>query len=181
MAFRNIYRTFAPAILLVTVACGGSQPISGVAPDPGSARIPEGNPTAAEADRIRTSVVEMALEAMGTPYVWGGTSENGFDCSGLIQYSYRQHGIELPRVSRAQMRAGMAVERNVGALQPGDVLGFNAESGGRITHVGLYVGENQFIHSSPRGVEMADLTTRYWRQHWVGARRFVMDGPRRRN
>lgn len=168
-----------PALAFLVAACGGRQPVGVVVPDrgapiagnmasPGRTGVSE-----AEAVRIRSAVVELALEAMGTPYVWGGTSENGFDCSGLIQYAYRRHGIELPRVSRSQMRAGTAVNRSIEDLKPGDVLGFNAQRGGRITHVGLYLGNNRFIHSSPRGVEQADLTTRYWRQHWVGARRMV--------
>lgn len=163
--------TLVSPLVILAMACGGGPPPAG--PAPAAAAPSRGKTTDSDASRITTSVVEIALEAMGTPYAWGGTSENGFDCSGLIQYAYRQHGIELPRVSRNQMREGSAVERNVAALQPGDILGFNAQRGGRVTHVGLYVGNNEFIHSSPRGVEIADLTSRYWREHWVGARRVV--------
>lgn len=184
MKLKSQCRTLAPVFLLVTAACGGSQPVTVVAPDPGiivaESSLRRVDTSALGPGRIRSSVVSMALEAMGTPYVWGGTDGNGFDCSGLIQFSYRQHGIEIPRVSRDQMRAGTAVPKNVADLEPGDVLGFNAQVGGRVTHVGLYVGDNQFIHSSPRGVEMADITTRYWVQHWVGARRFVTGSQRRR-
>lgn len=131
-----------------------------------------------EAARLTASVVETALAVMGAPYSWGGTDQNGFDCSGLIQYAYGQHGVVLPRISRDQMRMGSAVERRPDTLRPGDVLGFSAERSSRITHVGLYVGDGQFIHSSSTGVklsrlEASDPDSRWWRDRWVGARRIV--------
>ena len=119
------------------------------------------------------SVVETAFEAIGSPYQWGGTSANGFDCSGLIQYSYDRFGIDLPRISRDQLRAGSPVELRVQALVPGDILGFSAAVGGESTHVGLYVGDGQFIHSSTSGVRVSDLREPYWQQHFVAARRIV--------
>lgn len=131
-----------------------------------------------EAARLTASLVETALAAMGAPYSWGGTDQNGFDCSGLIQYAYGQHGIVMPRISRDQMRMGSAVERNTEVLRPGDVLGFSAERSGQITHVGLYVGNGQFIHSSSTGVKLSGLgasdpDSRWWRDRWVGVRRIV--------
>lgn len=130
------------------------------------------------AARLTASVVETALGVMGTPYQWGGTDDNGFDCSGLIQYAYGQQGIVLPRISRDQMRMGTAVARNVAALRPGDILGFSAERSSQITHVGLYVGDGRFIHSSSSGVKLSSLRSgngdsRWWRDRWVGARRIV--------
>ncbi|MBT8397785.1 MAG: C40 family peptidase [Gemmatimonadetes bacterium] len=114
-----------------------------------------------------------AFDAIGSPYVWGGTGANGFDCSGLIQYAYGQYGIELPRISREQLRKGSPVEVRVGALKPGDVLGFSAVVGGEATHVGLYVGDGRFIHSSSSGVRVSNLREPYWQQHLVAARRMV--------
>jgi cell wall-associated NlpC family hydrolase len=122
---------------------------------------------------ITTGVVETALRAMGTPYQWGGTDANGFDCSGLIQFAYAQHGIQMPRVSREQLRSGRAVEPEMGILLPGDVLGFSGEAGGKASHVGLYLGQGDFIHSSPRGVVLSNLDNPYWRQHFIAARRIV--------
>jgi cell wall-associated NlpC family hydrolase len=131
-----------------------------------------------EAARLTASVVETALGAMGSPYNWGGSGENGFDCSGLIQYAYGQHGIVLPRISRDQMRMGSAVDRSTAALRPGDVLGFSAEGSSEVSHVGLYVGGGRFIHSSSSGVTLsgldaADPDSRWWRDRWVAARRIV--------
>jgi cell wall-associated NlpC family hydrolase len=123
------------------------------------------------------SVVATAAEAMGTAYRLGGTTTEGFDCSGLIQYAYAQHGIELPRTSGAQAEAGEKVERNLEALRPGDILTFST-SGGPVTHVGLYVGDGRFIHSASRGVQLSQLSPddpygRWWHRRWVGARRIV--------
>jgi len=123
-------------------------------------------------------VVQTAIESLGTPYIWGGTADNGFDCSGLIQYAYGQHGIRLPRMSRDQARAGAEVAPVVDALRPGDVLLFSARPGAGVTHVGMYVGDLKFIHSSNRGVKLSRLDQQdpegaYWLDRWVGARRII--------
>jgi cell wall-associated NlpC family hydrolase len=115
---------------------------------------------------------------MGTPYRWGGTDANGFDCSGLIQYAYGQVGIVLPRTSRDQSRMGSGVDRQVDALRPGDILAFSSDGTSRVTHVGLYVGDGQFIHSSSTGVKLSSLLaddgdSRWWQQRWIAARRIV--------
>ena len=122
-------------------------------------------------------MVETAMDVMGTPYLWGGEGEGGFDCSGLIQYAYGEHGLILPRTSCDQARMGSQVDRSVGSLQPGDILGFS-DGGGGITHVGLYAGDGMFIHSSSSGVKLSNLESgegdgRWWRQRWVLARRLI--------
>ena len=122
-------------------------------------------------------MVQSALEAMGTPYKWGGTDRNGFDCSGLIQFAYEDNGLLVPRVSRDQARVGMQVERSVASLLPGDILGFSVEGGG-VTHVGLYVGDDRFIHSASGGVKLSSLTatdteSRWWQRRWVTVRRII--------
>jgi len=123
-------------------------------------------------------VVQTALESLGTPYLWGGTADNGFDCSGLIQYAYAQHGIRLPRRSRDQAQAGAELTPVVEALRPGDILLFAAQPGAGVTHVGMYVGEAKFIHSATQGVKLsrldpADPEGVYWLDRWVGARRII--------
>jgi hypothetical protein len=132
-----------------------------------------------ETARLAADVVKTALGVMGTPYAWGGTDADGYDCSGLIQYAYGQHGIILPRISRDQTRMGRAVESQPAALRPGDILGFSVE-GDRITHVGLYVGNGEFIHSATGGVKLSSLSATdgdslWWRRHWIATRRIL--GP----
>ncbi len=126
-----------------------------------------------DAARITSGVVEIAIESIGTPYVWGGTNANGFDCSGLIQYAYGQFGILLPRVSTAQMRAGTPVGLDSAPLRPGDILGFSLDDPDKTSHVGLYVGDDQFIHSSSSGVRISNIANPYWQEHLVAARRMV--------
>ena len=134
---------------------------------------PPASITGSAADVVRTTI-----DAIGTPYQWGGTAANGFDCSGLIQYAYGQHGIRLPRTSHDQATAGAVVTPVLEALQPGDVLLFSARPGGGVTHVGMYVGEHKFIHSSSSGVRISvldqnDSEGAYWMPRWVGARRIL--------
>lgn len=130
-----------------------------------------------ESARVSVSVAETAVGAMGTPYRWGGTDGNGYDCSGLIQWAYGEHGILLPRTSRDQSRTGSAVDRSVAALRAADILTFS-EGGAGVTHVGLYIGDGSFIHSASTGVRLSSLTaddpdSRWWQARWVGARRIL--------
>jgi cell wall-associated NlpC family hydrolase len=137
------------------------------------------SPSGTVSSRVADSVIATATEVMGRPYKYGGTGQNGggFDCSGLIQYAYAQHGITLPRRSVDQAREGTKVRKDVGALQPGDLLTFS-NRGGAVTHVGLYIGERRFIHSATRGVQVSLLSAddpygRWWHKRWVGVRRIV--------
>ena len=159
----------------VAIAVGGGGGGSGRATGGGAARIPPPE-IPLMITGSNTDIVQTALNALGTPYQWGGTAENGFDCSGLIQYAYGQHGIRLPRMSRDQANAGSEVPPVVDALKPGDILLFSARPGGGVTHVGMYVGEQKFIHSSNSGVKLSRLEVHdpegaWWLSRWVGARR----------
>jgi cell wall-associated NlpC family hydrolase len=152
---------------------------------PGSGPVPlrttiERAGVPAERVELISSVLGTALDAMGTPYKWGGTGEadGGFDCSGLIQYAYAQHGIALPRRSVDQAVHGEKIDKRPEALLPGDILTFSNGGGGRVTHVGLYLGEGRFIHSANDGVQVSllsadDVYGRWWWRRWVGARRIV--------
>src|SRR5262249_5084459 len=133
----------------------GRSPATG-APSPEPVRLATVGrlPTGAS---LGDSVVAAAAATMGTAYRLGGTTTEGFDCSGLIQYAYAQYGIELPRTSSEQAKAGEKVERNLDALRPGDILTFSS-TGGPVTHVGLYVGDGRFIHSASRGVQLSELS-----------------------
>jgi murein DD-endopeptidase len=128
---------------------------------------------------LTDSIVATAMEAMGRPYTFGGTGTGGegFDCSGLIQYAYRKHGIALPRRSMDQAREGRKIDRELKLLAPADILTFS-NRGGRVTHVGLYIGDGRFIHSATRGVQVSTLSAedpygRWWYKRWVGVRRIV--------
>ncbi len=128
---------------------------------------------------LANAVVETALGAMGAPYTWGGSSTNGFDCSGLIQYAYSAHGIPLPRTSSLQAQQGVSVGRDLALLAPGDILTFSSNAGGsQVSHVGLYLGNGEFIHSATNGVQKSRLSAtdpygKWWWNRWVGARRVL--------
>ena len=118
------------------------------------------------------SVVAEAQRHIGTRYRWGGESTRGFDCSGFVRYVFREsEGINLPRTSREQAKFGQPVSRE--DLQPGDIVSFATGGGSRVSHVGMYIGDNKFIHSSSsRGVRI-DTLTGYYAKRFVNARRPV--------
>lgn len=111
------------------------------------------------------SVVDVALRYVGVPYVWGGASPSGFDCSGLVQYSYAQVGVSLPHSSRAQYNVGVAVARS--DLQPGDLVFF----GSPIHHVGIYVGGGNMVHAPYTGANVR--VNSIDRSNYTGARRIL--------
>ena len=115
-------------------------------------------------------VVQSAMKYMGVPYVWGGNSWGGIDCSGFVKTVYGECGISLPRVSRDQANVGSAVTWD--DLQPGDRLYF-ACKGGQVDHAGIYMGNGYFIHSSSRrgGVAVDNLTGGFFARTLVAARR----------
>jgi hypothetical protein len=162
---------------------GGPGDASGEAGGGDGGPDPDGGPgrTDREGLELAGRVVETALAAMGEPYRWGGTStEEGFDCSGLVWYAYASHDVDLPRMSRDQARVGRGVPADPGRLEPGDILLFAGHGGDRVTHVGLYVGDRRFIHATTSGgVRVgelggsADPNDRWWQERWIGARRVL--------
>ena len=119
-------------------------------------------------------VVAFAKTLQGIPYVWGGTTTGGFDCSGFVQYVCRQFGISLNRTANAQMSNGYSISAD--QLIPGDLVFFSGTySTGGASHVGIYIGNGQFIHaSSGRGcVTISDLWSNYYTNHYYGARRVL--------
>jgi cell wall-associated NlpC family hydrolase len=118
------------------------------------------------------SAAAHAAAMVNRPYRYGGASPStGFDCSGLVHYSYRQAGIAVPRSTDQQRRASRAVR--ISALRPGDLIFFDQE-GKKNTHVGIYLGGLQFVHapSSGKRVRKDRLDSPYWKKHISEVRRF---------
>jgi cell wall-associated NlpC family hydrolase len=115
-------------------------------------------------------VVRVAARYLGVPYIWGGTTPTGFDCSGLAQYCYAQIGLALPRTSREQFRAGAYIPPDrKDLLEPGDLVFFGYEGdANRIHHVGIYAGGGSFIHA-PQSGDVVRVTSLSERSDYVGA------------
>ena len=111
-------------------------------------------------------VVGIAMQYLGVPYVWGGASPSGFDCSGFIMYVYGQMGVSLPHHAASQYGSGSPVSRD--ALEAGDLVFFNG-----LGHAGIYIGGDQFIHAPHTGdvVKISSLSDSWYAATWVGARR----------
>ena len=143
-----------PAVPAVTT------PVPGITTTPSSPAfsgpLPAGHPETAQ----------LALAYLGVPYLWGGESPSGFDCSGLVSYVYAQIGITLPHFAAAQWDYGVPVP--VAQLQPGDLVFFAA-----LDHVGIYLGNNEFINAPHTGsfVRIDTLDEPWYAKHYVGARR----------
>lgn len=118
------------------------------------------------------AIAAYAKQFLGYPYVYGGSSPSGFDCSGFVSYVCKQNGITVNRTASAQMSNGTAVTK--AQLQPGDLVFFNSGNSSKLaTHVGIYLGNGQFVHSSTpsTGVIISDINSSYYSSTFVGARR----------
>ncbi len=121
---------------------------------------------------LRQQIIRTAKQYIGVPYLWGGTTPGGFDCSGFVQYVFQRHGITLPRTSKQQWEVGTSVSRS--DLQPGDLVYFANTYTAGVSHLGIYVGDGQFIHaSSSKGVIISSLSNSYWASHYHGAKRVL--------
>jgi cell wall-associated NlpC family hydrolase len=146
-----------------------------VAPEEGAPSLIPGpsRPRPSDEGGLRASLVETAEGYLGVPYLFGGTTARGFDCSGLTGAVYRLNGLRLPRSSEEQFEAGSPVDLD--EARPGDLLFFATEGGRRVSHVGLYLGHGTFIHAPSEGRTICEdrLDERYYRKAFVGARTYL--------
>jgi cell wall-associated NlpC family hydrolase len=146
-------RPLVPIVFLALVGCASAPPAPVTAPSGSGAKA------AAHASQL-----------VGKPYRYGGASpKTGFDCSGLVQYSFRQAGVSVPRSTEDQLRASKPVR---GGMQRGDLLFFDQE-GKKKSHVGIYLGKGMFVHapSSGKRVRTDTLDSTYWKRHLAEVRR----------
>lgn len=122
------------------------------------------------------TIIADAMSHLGIPYRWGGTSAEGFDCSGFVQYLFARSGLAIPRQAKTQIKVGDEIGAD--ALTPGDLVFFSTYSRGA-SHVGIYIGEGDFIHSSSGEgrVTITPLTKRYYANRYLGARRVLNFEP----
>ncbi|WP_042374136.1 C40 family peptidase [Neobacillus jeddahensis] len=127
--------------------------------------------TAIEHAMVKKSLINDTSRYLGVPYVWGGTTPSGFDCSGFVYYMFKQQGINMTRNTSAGLNnTGIPIDRS--HLQPGDLVFFAVNTTGTISHVGFYLGDNQFISAtSSKGIAAASIDSSYWGKYYVGAKR----------
>ena len=113
------------------------------------------------------NVIRAAYSVLGTPYVFGGTSTYGFDCSGFTQYAFARAGISIPRMADSQLYYGRQI--SMSELRPGDLIFFTGtyDAGEPVTHIGIYVGNGQMIHCG-HPVQYTSINSPYWQSHFYG-------------
>jgi cell wall-associated NlpC family hydrolase len=147
-----------PLVLLFVAGCASTSTPSGPS---AAVKAPEGKASRA---------AEVALSMVGKPYRYGGSTPKGFDCSGLVNYSFAAAGVRVSRETRTLREEAMLVRTS--ALRRGDLVFFDQE-GKKYSHVGIYLGEGRFVHAPSSGgkVRVDSLESEYWRRHFVEARR----------
>ncbi|HLA27010.1 MAG TPA: NlpC/P60 family protein [Syntrophales bacterium] len=123
---------------------------------------------------LRDEIVRTAESFIGVPYLWGGNdADTGFDCSGLTMTVYQLNGLDLPRSSREQAEVGSPVTQN--QLSKGDLVFFRIQGKGKVSHVGIYAGDNRFIHAPGKGKKICadSLSREYFQKHYAGGRSYM--------
>jgi cell wall-associated NlpC family hydrolase len=124
--------------------------------------------------QLRNEIIRTAERFIGVPYKWGGESTvSGFDCSGLTMVVYQLNGLDLPRTSGEQWKAGRPVAEK--DLSRGDLVFFATHGGGQISHVGIYLGDDSFLHAPRRGsaIQVSALSSGFFRTRYAGARSYL--------
>ena len=148
---------------------------TGVEPSPEALGGSSSNSGSAESTGKVTGdqIVAKAKQYLGVPYEWGGTDPSGFDCSGFVYYVFRSLGLSISRTQATMYKQGNPISKD--ELKPGDLVFFQNTYKEGISHVGIYVGDGQFIHSPSSGkvVSYADLYSNYYIEHYYGAARYT--------
>lgn len=159
-----------PFLMMLLTACAGT---SRLTIEPKTAAIEPATAITSSSPQRNSNLValEVARNMLGVRYRYGGKDPSGFDCSGLVHYSFGRAGIRLPRTSRDIFRASQPIASE--DLRPGDLVFFNV-SADKLSHVGIYAGNNRFIHAPSAGkkVSYASLNNPYWQKRLVGLGRF---------
>jgi len=165
---RSLFRIFLLVLAATAGLAGCESPLR--RPDPAAgAPVQHPGANAQAADPLRTQVVFTAMQMVGVPYRWGGSTPEGFDCSGLVQYAYAHAGRPLPRTAAAQMAASAPL--TLEKAEAGDLLFFR--DGGQTSHVAIYLGQGRFVHapSTGRQVSLDSFGNAYWRMRFTRAGR----------
>ena len=184
------WRRIAIAALTLAIAACAQRPPIADSPETGpppaaqtepQPSIPNEPAPGAESDATAATpeaetAVRTALEQLGTPYRFGGNGPQGFDCSGLVRYSYGTAGLTLPRDTRQQRRLGQRLA-DPAQWRPGDLLFFNRNRG-RALHVVLFIGDGEFVHAPSSGgqVRIERVDAPHWKRRFVEARRVIDAG-----
>ncbi len=149
-------RAGLPFVILFLAGCAGTPALT----------PPVSDASEAQAERA----AEVARSMVGKPYRYGGSTPKGFDCSGLVNYSFAQVGVRVSRETRTLREEAVLVRTS--ALRPGDLVFFDQE-GKKYSHVGIYLGDGRFVHAPSSGgkVRVDSLEAAYWSRHFVEARR----------
>jgi cell wall-associated NlpC family hydrolase len=170
-----VLRAIVASVLMTLVLASCGKPET-VRPSPPPSRTPSRDWSGTEPNdpAAANAVLMRAIGLVGTPYRWGGnTPDSGFDCSGLVNYVFRDMlDLRLPRTSR-ELAAMQGPKIAINRLAPADLVFFG--SGGEVSHVGIYVGEGRFVHAPRTGgtVRLDRLDSAYWQGHYTGAKRVL--------
>jgi cell wall-associated NlpC family hydrolase len=149
-------------VIILVIACGliGAGCASG-----SSTKTTMPRASSAETSRLGSAAARIAIEQVGAPYRYGGTNSSGFDCSGLVHYAYLQVGKQVPRTTGDLWRGSQPVSAS--NLQTGDILFFDI--GGKMSHVGIYLGDGRFVHAPSTGkrVTVATLDSVFYQQAFI--------------
>jgi len=163
------YRTVIPLLIFVSLLFSCASHRNTIIDEPGNLSKPE-----ILSSNIRKIIVQSAIDSIGLPYNWGGQSPGtGFDCSGLMVYTYKKANIILPRTTTAQYVDGKEISKQ--KLLPADLVFFKIPNGKSRLHVGVYIGDTTFIHAPGKGrqVSYGQLDNPYFKKYWIDSRRYL--------